>query len=124
MRRMLVALAVVAVMQLGAFDPWSAALAETPDDEAPTNAEIAASAGAVAGIVKSCGIDTAPIGSAFNAFLAWAKPASPNQTGLLREYETAEAAALSTPAEDNSGACAGATSMMRETVHSLTKPAS
>jgi hypothetical protein len=115
---------VTSVFQIASLDPWQVALAETLDDEGPTHAEVATAAGAAAGIVEWCGVDVAPIGSAFKAFLAGAKLDSPSQQSLLQQYKTAEASALSTLAIDNSGSCAGATSIMRETVHSLTKPAS
>jgi hypothetical protein len=128
MRRWLSALtisiAVAAVMQLASLDPWPAARAEAPDDNAPTDADVAASAGTAAGIVESCGVDVAPISSAFNEFLAGTKLASSNQESLLRQYKTAEVAALSVRSEDNPDACGGAASIIRDTVRGLTNAAS
>jgi hypothetical protein len=115
---------VTAIMQLASLGACQAALAETLDDEVPTSADMAVSAGTAAGIVESCGIDVAPIGSAFAEFLGRPKLASPGQESLLRQYKTAEAAAFSTLAADNAGSCAGATSMMRAAVHRLTEPMS
>src|SRR5260221_8588663 len=97
--------AVVAAMQLAFLGACQVALAETFDDEVPTSADMATSAGTAAGIVESCGIDVAPTGSAFEEFLGRTKLASPGQESLLRQYKTAEAAAFSTSAADNSGSC-------------------
>ena len=119
-----ISVVVTAVMQLASLGPWQVALAETSDDEVPTNADIATSAGTAAGMIERCDIDVAPIASAFKEFLAEAKLDSPGPQSLLQQYKTAEAAALSALAAEKSASCAGATSIMRETVHSLTKPAS
>jgi hypothetical protein len=123
-RALAISVVVAAAILSSALDPWRPALAETPDDEISTNEDIAISAGTAAGIVASCGIDVAPIGAAFREFLAGDKWASPSQESLLRQYRAAEAAALSTPTIDNSGSCAGAASVMRDAVHSLTRSAS
>ena len=115
---------VALVFQIASLDPWQVALAETLDDEGPTHADLANAAGTAAGIDERCGVDVAPIDSALKEFLAGAKLASSRQQSLLQQYQTAEVAALSTLANDNSVSCAGATNLMRETVHSLTKPPS
>ena len=121
---LMISAVVTSVFQLASLDPWQVALAETLDDEGPTRADVATAAGTAAGIVEWCGVDVAPIGSAFKEFLAGPKLDSPSSQSLLQQYKTAEAAALSALATEKSVSCAGATSIMRETVHGLTKPAS
>jgi len=112
------------IFQLASLDPRQVALAETSDDEGLTSAEIATAAGTAAGIVERCGVDIAPIGSAFKEFLAGTKQDSPSQQSLLQDYKIAEASTLSTLTNDSAGACAEATSTMLDAVHSLAKPAS
>jgi hypothetical protein len=122
----LLAISIVATtMQLASLEPWQIALGETPDDEeAPTSADIAIAAGTAAGLVEACGVDITPIGAAFKEFLAQAKLPSPDQQSLVEKFKAAESAALSALARAGPDSCASATGVMRETVHSLTRPRS
>jgi hypothetical protein len=123
--RLLAISIVAAVTQLASLQPWQVALAETSDDEeAPTSVDIAMAAGTAAGVVEACGVDIAPIGSAFKEFLAQAKLSSPDRQYLVEKFKVAESAALSALARAGPDSCASATGVMRETVHSLTRPRS
>ena len=116
--------AVVAViMQLAFLQPWQTALAETSDDdEIPTSEEIAMSAGTAAGLVEACSVDVTPIESAFRGFLAQSNLPSSSQQSLVEKFKAAETMALSVSAEAAPSSCASATVLMRDTVHSLTRP--
>jgi hypothetical protein len=123
--RLLAISVVVTGMQLASLGPWRVALAETSDDgEAPTSVDIAIAAGTAAGFVQACGVDIAPIDSAFKQFLAQAKLPSLGQQGLLEKFKTAEDTALSAIARAGPESCNDAPGVMRETVHNLTKPQS
>ena|SRR5579871_3798403 len=103
----------------------SPAFAETSGDEdVPTSEDIAMSAGTAAGLVEACGVDVAPIESAFKEFLAQASLPSSSQESLVEKFKASEDAALSTLANAPSRSCASTTGLMREAVHSLTRPAS
>ena len=119
-----ISLVAAAMMQIASLESWQVALAETSDDEeVPTREDIAMSAGTAAGLVEACGVDVTPIESAFKEFLAQTSLASSSQRSLVEKFKAAEAMALSASAEAAPSSCASATVLMRDTVHSLTRPA-
>ena len=120
-----ISVVVMVIMQLAYLGPWQEAFAEAPDDVEPlTSIEVAASAGTAAGLVEACGVDVTPIGSAFKEFLSQINLPSPSQQSLVEKFKVAEDTALSTLAKVGPSSCTSATGLMRETVRSLTKPAS
>ena len=114
-----------ATMLFANLEPWQTAIAEPSDDEdTPTSADIAMSAGTAAGLVAACSVDTTPIGSAFKEFLIQANLPSASRQSLVEKFKASEVAALRALANGTPGSCAGATGLMRDTVHNLTRPAS
>ena len=119
-----ISLVAAAMMQIASLESWQVAVAETSDDEdVPTREAIAMSAGTTAGLIEACGVDVAPIESAFKEFLAQTSLASSSQRSLVEKFKAAEDTALSTLANAPASSCASTTGLMREAIHSLTTPA-